>query len=66
MRVANPINADTIPRGLTLAAQWGLTHLMAGHVHGEGWLYMEVLLAPFQRFFREHSESCRNARRRRS
>ena len=56
-RIANPIYREVVPRELTWAAQIGLPQKTAWYVDAEGGLDVEGLIAAFQTFFREHSES---------
>ena len=57
--MANPIYADVIPRELTAAQQSELESIVpaAWYVGRDGGLDMRRLLAAFQGYFREHSES---------
>ena len=59
VRMANPIYAEVIPRELTLAQQSGLETMVspAWYVNQHGSLDVRRLLAAFQGYFREHSES---------
>ncbi len=59
VRMANPIYAEAIPRELTAAHESGLERMVAPgwYVNGDGCLDVERLLAAFQRYYREHSES---------
>ena len=59
MRMANPIYAEVIPRELTAARQSELESLVpdSWYVAKDGRLDMRRLLAAFQGYFREHSES---------
>ena len=57
LRVANPLYGEVIPRELTYAAQEGLAQETDWYVRADGSLDIEGLLAAFQVFFREQSES---------
>jgi len=57
MRIANPIYAEAIPRELTFMTQKSLRQEAAWYVNAAGGLESGQLLAAFQQFFREHSES---------
>ena len=56
-RIANPIYREVVPRELTWAVQTGLPQRTAWFVDEEGGLDADGLIAAFQAFFREHSES---------
>lgn len=58
-QIANPIYREVVPRELTLIAQLNLEaqQQSAWYIRGDGRLDMPKLLAAFQQFFREHSES---------
>ena len=57
MRLANPIYAEVVPRQLTWPTQLKLREDPAWYVDADGALLLDKLLARFQEFFREHSES---------
>ena len=57
LRVANPIYAEVLPRELTSALQSELDQERAWYLDAQGGLELSELLAAFQAFFREHSES---------
>ena len=57
MRLANPIYAEVVPRQLTWPTQLKLRDDPAWYVDADGALLLDKLLARFQEFFREHSES---------
>ena len=57
MRLANPIYAEVVPRQLTWPTQLKLQDDPAWYVDADGALLLDKLLARFQEFFREHSES---------
>ena len=57
IRIANPIYAEVIPRELTFMTQRGLRQQAAWYVNPAGGLESGQLLAAFQQFFREHSQS---------
>jgi hypothetical protein len=57
LQVANRIYAEIIPRQLSWEAQMGIIQLPTWYVRPDGRLDLAKLLAAFQRFFREHSES---------
>lgn len=57
IRLANPIYAEVVPRQLTWRAQVKLQDDPAWYVDDLGALQLDKLLARFQEFFREHSES---------
>ena len=57
MRLANPIYAEVVPRQLTWPTQLKLQEDPARYVDADGALLLDKLLARFQEFFREHSES---------
>ena len=57
MRLANPIYAEVVPRQLTWPTQLKLQEDPAWYVGTDGALLLDKLLARFQEFFREHSES---------
>ena len=55
--IANDIYKEIIPRELSWDIQTGMSVQQAWYVKPDGLLDMEKLLAAFQQFFREHSES---------
>ena len=55
--IANLIYQEVIPRDLAVTAQDFITQQAAWYVQPDGRLDMDRLLAAFQQFFREHSES---------
>ncbi|MCY4660637.1 MAG: AAA family ATPase [Acidobacteria bacterium] len=55
--IANPIYREVVPRELTWAVQTGLPQKTAWFVDEAGGLDVDGLIAAFQTFFREHSES---------
>ncbi len=57
LRIANPIYQEVIPRVLTSSAQRTIVQEATWYVLPDGRLDMDKLLATFQQFFREHSES---------
>ncbi len=57
LRIANPIYQEVIPRELTLSTQLTISHQPAWYIREDGRLDLGRLLAAFQQFFREHSES---------
>ena len=57
LRIANPIYAEVVPRQLTYATQEVLAEDPAWYVDGDGNLDLPKLLAAFQEFSREHSDS---------
>lgn len=57
LAIANPIYQEIIPRELTYSTQLTITHQPPWYIDSQGKLEMDKLLAAFQRFFREHSES---------
>ncbi len=59
VRMANPIYAEVIPRELTEAQESELEHLVSPrwYIRPDGSLDVKALLAGFQDYFREHSES---------
>ncbi len=59
VRLANPIYAEVVPRELTRITQDELTEDAAWYVDAAGGLQVNVLMAKFQQFFREHSEHWR-------
>jgi hypothetical protein len=57
LAIANPIYQEVIPRELTYSTQLTIAHQPAWYIGPDGRLEMDKLLAAFQQFFREHSES---------
>ena len=59
VRMANPIYAEVIPRELTMAQESDLDGRVSPrwYIRPDGSLDLEALLAGFQDYFREHSES---------
>ncbi len=57
IRLANPIYAEVVTRQLTWPTQFKLQEDPARYVDASGTLLLDKLLARFQEFFREHSES---------
>ena len=59
LQIANPIYGEIIPRELTFITQLNLEGAIdaAWYVRADGRLDLPKLLAAFQQFFREHSES---------
>lgn len=57
IRIANPIYQEVIPRELTYSTQLTISHQPHWYIDADGRLQMYKLLAAFQQFFREHSES---------
>ncbi len=59
VRIADPIYAEVVPRELSHALQSGLENLIEPHwyVNPDGGLNIPDLLAAFQSYFRDHSES---------
>ena len=57
LQLANRIYQEVIPRALTYTTQLTISHQLAWYVATNGSLNMDGLLAAFQQFFREHSES---------
>jgi len=57
LRIANEIYKEVIPRELTYTTQVTIIHDAEWYVTDDGALDMTKLLAAFQQFFREHSES---------
>jgi len=55
--IANRIYQEVIPRELTWGHQMGINQQQAWYVSADGSLDMPKLLAAFQQFFRENSES---------
>jgi hypothetical protein len=57
IRIANPIYREVIPRELTYGTQLTISEQPAWYILPDGRLDLPKLLAAFQQFFREHSES---------
>jgi hypothetical protein len=57
LEIANPIYREVIPRVLTKSARKTILQEAQWYVLPDGRLDMDKLLAAFQQFFREHSES---------
>ena len=57
LSIANPIYQEIIPRELTYSTQLTIAHQPDWYIRPDGRLDMCELLAAFQTFFREHSES---------
>ncbi|MBN1167030.1 MAG: AAA-like domain-containing protein [Methanospirillaceae archaeon] len=57
LAIANPIYLEIIPRELSYTAQSGMTLDTAWYIGADGSIRVNKLLASFQQFFREHSES---------
>ncbi len=57
LTIANPIYQEVIPRVLTGSAQETMLQETTWYVGADGRLDFDKLLAAFQQFFREHSES---------
>ncbi len=59
IRMANPIYAEVIPRELTTVQERALRELVSPgwYIQPDGSLNVKALLAGFQDYFREHSES---------
>ena len=58
LKIANPIYREVIPRTLIWASQLTIAHQTHWYIDPKtGFLDMAKLLAAFQQFFREHSES---------
>ncbi|PKO22510.1 MAG: hypothetical protein CVU38_09060 [Chloroflexi bacterium HGW-Chloroflexi-1] len=57
LRLANRIYQEIIPRELSWEPQTGMTLVEAWYVRPDGRLDLSKLLAAFQQFFREHSDS---------
>lgn len=57
LAIANRIYQEIIPRELTYSTQLTITQQPAWYIGSDGRLEMNKLLAGFQQFFREHSES---------
>jgi hypothetical protein len=57
LEIANPIYREVIPRVLTGSAQDTIVQDVKWYLMPDGRLDMDKLMAAFQQFFREHSES---------
>lgn len=57
LAIANPIYQEIIPRELSYTAQSGMSLKAAWYIGTDGRIRVNDLLASFQQFFREHSES---------
>ena len=57
LAIANPIYQEIIPRELSYTAQSGMSLDTAWYIGADGRIQVNELLASFQQFFREHSES---------
>jgi len=57
IEIANAIYQEVIPRELTWEQQSGIIHKSAWYITEDGRIDMTKLIAAFQQFFREHSES---------
>lgn len=57
LAIANRIYQEVIPRELTYSTQLTISQQPSWYIGSNGWLEMNKLLAGFQQFFREHSES---------
>jgi hypothetical protein len=57
LTIANPIYQEVIPRELTYTTQLTISEQPAWYLRPDGRLDLPKLLAAFQQFFREHSES---------
>ncbi len=57
LAIANRIYQEVIPRELTYSTQLTISQQPAWYIGSDGRLEMDKLLAGFQQFFREHSES---------
>jgi len=56
LTIANAIYQEIIPREITFATQYAITHETPWYQRDDGSLDMAKLLAAFQDFFRQHSE----------
>lgn len=56
-RIANPIYREVVPREITYPVQATITHDPQWFVGSDGSIDFSKLMAEFQKFFREHSES---------
>jgi hypothetical protein len=57
LAIANPIYREVVPRELTYGTQLTISQEPAWYIRPDGRLDLPKLLAAFQQFFREHSES---------
>jgi len=57
LAIANPIYREVVPRELTYGTQLTISQEPAWYIRPDGSLDLPKLLAAFQQFFREHSES---------
>ena len=57
LTIANPIYREVIPRELIYSTQLTISEQSAWYLSADGRLDLSKLLAAFQQFFREHSES---------
>jgi len=57
LSIANPIYREVVPRELTYGTQLTISEQPAWYIRADGSLDLPKLLAAFQQFFREHSES---------
>ncbi len=57
LAIANPIYREVVPRELTYGTQLTISEQPAWYIRSDGSLDLPKLLAAFQQFFREHSES---------
>ena len=57
LAIANPIYREVVPRELTYGTQLTISEQPAWYIRPDGSLDLPKLLAAFQQFFREHSES---------
>ncbi len=57
LAIANPIYREVIPRELTFSAQLTTAQQSSWYIRADDRLDLPKLLAAFQQFFREHSES---------
>ncbi|MEW6366856.1 MAG: ATP-binding protein [Acidobacteriota bacterium] len=56
LSIANPIYQEVIPRELTIATQYTISHQPAWYILADGRIDMSKLIGAFQEFFRENSE----------
>jgi len=57
LSIANPIYREVVPRELTYGTQLTISEQPAWYIRSDGSIDLSKLLAAFQQFFREHSES---------
>jgi hypothetical protein len=57
LKIANPIYQEVVPRELTFSTQLTISEQPAWYIRPDGQIDLPKLLAAFQQFFREHSES---------